>query len=351
MTATLDRPATSRVPQDLVAFAAARTGEYLIRYREILGEAFGRHTLLLNAKQLRELAGGGSQTTAQRAIDEFRADLGAKLSHRIRLGAEVPAAVAEAATSMLESLWALARDGASEQFEGDRAELRAQADQARQRAEELTLAREQLNQELSAAGQQLVQRQGEIDRLGGALTQVQVDLLRERQESADDRARLGAQIQELQRSTESLRHQLEQARGQRDQLQEALQTEQRESARRFDRMLIEHREALGAVKREMESKLAAQSREAKAQQDKLEVRLEAAMARSAQQEAAAAAGAAEVQRLERLTDDLKTHVGELQAQVQQARQEAQQAQERLIEHLSRKQPSPGRSAAKDPGRT
>jgi hypothetical protein len=45
-------------PEALRAFAASCTGEYADCYQEILSEAFTSHGLILNAKQLRELAGG-----------------------------------------------------------------------------------------------------------------------------------------------------------------------------------------------------------------------------------------------------------------------------------------------------
>jgi hypothetical protein len=85
-------------PAELVQFARAQVGEFAERYRAILRRAFSAHTLVLNGKQLRDLAGGGSQTTAQRAIDEFRAELAAQFSHRVRLGADVPQPLISGAT-------------------------------------------------------------------------------------------------------------------------------------------------------------------------------------------------------------------------------------------------------------
>jgi hypothetical protein len=54
--------------------------------KEIFSEAFTSHRLSVNAKHLRELAGGGSQTTAQHTITAWRQDLSRKLAVRVRPG-------------------------------------------------------------------------------------------------------------------------------------------------------------------------------------------------------------------------------------------------------------------------
>ena len=65
---------------------------------------------------MRELAGGGSQTTAQRTITAWRQDLSRKLAMRVRLGAQLPDDVLQAANGIMEALWMRARDGAAQEY-------------------------------------------------------------------------------------------------------------------------------------------------------------------------------------------------------------------------------------------
>ena len=330
MAATVTTP-----PAELVQFARAQVGEFAERYRAILRRAFSAHTLVLNGKQLRDLAGGGSQTTAQRAIDEFRAELAAQFSHRVRLGADVPQPLISGATDLLEKLWVLARDEAGQQFDEDRRHLQAQADQASARSMELEAAREQQARELAARNADLASARDALTRQTHELAQARSSLEAEVQARQQDHARHQAQCAQLeqfgQRVRDDLQQQLAQMTQLRDGLQKTLETERRDAGHRFDRLLIEHREALGASRAEthvLREKLQA----AVEHSTRLEARLEAREAASTQ----------EIQRLQEVERhlqaaerQLQAKVDELQAQAQQAQAQALASQERLISVLER----------------
>ena len=75
------------LPDDLQAFAAASTGEFEQRFEHLVEHAFMTHGLLLNAAQLRKLCAGGSQETAQRAINRFRESLHQRVNRRLSASA------------------------------------------------------------------------------------------------------------------------------------------------------------------------------------------------------------------------------------------------------------------------
>ena len=75
------------LPDDLQAFAAASTGEFERRFEHVVEYAFMTHGQLLNAAQLRKLCAGGSQETAQRAINGFRESLRQRINRRLSASA------------------------------------------------------------------------------------------------------------------------------------------------------------------------------------------------------------------------------------------------------------------------
>lgn len=329
-------PSARLMSPDLVQFARSQVGEYPDRYRAILRRAFAAHTLVLNAKQLRELAGGGSQTTAQRAIDEFRADLAAKLSNRLRLGAGVPESLVQDATHLIEALWALAREQAAQQFDEERNAFQTKADLAHARIAELQLAREQLGQRLSESEQALALAREEIGRLNDDLGALTSQLEAERRARVEDQARHEAVLLEVQTSSKGVQDQLQQHLSQaclhRDHALQTLEAERRDAGHRFDRLLVEHREALGAARREADERSSRQQRELHS----LRERLETAVARAVSAERAENAGIEALQGLQRTELDLRSRLSELQQELQQAREAAAAAQQRLIDAALRR---------------
>lgn len=94
------------IPDALTEFARATTGSYPERYARILDEAFSRHQLMLPASTLRALANGGSFTTAQAAVDQFRDRLHKALAAKIEFGPEIPPAIAAKLSTAVGDIWA-----------------------------------------------------------------------------------------------------------------------------------------------------------------------------------------------------------------------------------------------------
>jgi hypothetical protein len=259
-------------PEALKAFAASCTGDYADCYQEILSEAFTSHGLILNAKQLRELAGGGSQTTAQRCITAWRQDLSRKLAMRVRLGAQVPDDVLQSANGLLETLWMQARDRANQEYDQDRSELQAaQVDSAARLAEsqqELLQARGELDQAkalVTAKDAQLEALRAEIIAANDRLAQAARDFEQERRARTE-------QAEQARTAQDALERELREAEARSEQLRADLVRTQSEASQRFDRMLVEHREAVSSVQRTCDARLA----EKDTQIRRLQARVEAA---------------------------------------------------------------------------
>lgn len=331
--------AARTIPAELYQYARSQIGGFAERYRLILRRAFSSHTMLLNARQLRELAGGGSQTTAQRAIDEFREELAAQFAHRIRLGADVPASLVSGATELLENLWGLARDEAGQQFQEDRSTLQAQAEQAQARAVQLQADRDQLSLELVARNAELATVREALTQRAQELVEVRAALDTEVQARQQEQARHQAQCAQLEQASQRVREELQQELVHmtllRDNVQRAMETERRDAGHRFDRLLLEHREALGTVKRQAEEQMGAARAQARAEVQALHEKLQAAAEHTARLEALGASSTQEIQRLQATERSLQARLDALQAQAQQAQAQALASQQRLIEALER----------------
>lgn len=127
------------IPLGLTTYAAGLTGGYPERYDAILMEAFSRHQLLLNAHALRQVAGGGSNSTAQAAIDRLRERLHEALSTRLQIGSAAPQSIVDAAGQFVDRLW-VAAVGEAQAALADRAqEIEAPLAAANDRAQALEL--------------------------------------------------------------------------------------------------------------------------------------------------------------------------------------------------------------------
>lgn len=107
----------------LITFALATIGPYPTRYDKILEEAFSQHKIMLSAHLLRQLAGGGSNTTAQEAVERFKTKLHETLSNRIEFGADIPTEVAQSMNRTLSDLWIYCLKVSTEEFNQDRLKL------------------------------------------------------------------------------------------------------------------------------------------------------------------------------------------------------------------------------------
>lgn len=108
------------IPDSLYTFALATVGSYPTRYDRILEEAFSRYKLMLGANQLRQIAGGGSNTTAQDAVDRFRTRIHKSISSRIDFGEAIPEEIASRMSSVMSDLWASCMKSSSMEFDQER---------------------------------------------------------------------------------------------------------------------------------------------------------------------------------------------------------------------------------------
>ncbi|MDL5034421.1 DNA-binding protein [Pelomonas sp. APW6] len=286
---------------DLAKYARTQTfGDYPKRYAAIQDYAFRHYVQLLNAKQLRELAGGGSQTTAQAAIVDFRAALHRKVKFRLDMGDEVPEEFAAAASDLVTQIWSGARREAHAQFEEDR---RAHA----QALGELRTSLAAQHEELQAANAAC--RRAEQD---AAAAHEQLQLARDQVTAlALERGALTDRVASLTTSIEGLRAEAEAAGARHaDQVQE-LQD-------RLARQTLEHRESLHAARRAHEATETRLLRErdaaSLARETAVDERVEADLARARAEQALAEA----IARRDQLANELESAKGAMTTAVERA---------------------------------
>jgi hypothetical protein len=248
------------IPAGLFTFASLRTGTYADRYDAILEEAFARHRLFLSAHALRQLAGGGSNTVAQEAVERFRIKLHDALASRIEFGADIPEAVATRLSAAAADLLDHCRRSAAGELEAERAalasreeQMRLQVDQATATATEARSALIEVRTALDATREQLKTANHS---LVDAATQV-AELQKERDAQ---RATIEAQTRDMDRLAADLRE----ARTLVQQLHEQHAAEKdavrREHAVQMSESRREHAEAL---KRAIDDRDAARHAEAR----------------------------------------------------------------------------------------
>lgn len=165
-------------PDQLVTFALATTGTYSARYDQILETSFFQFQLWLSAVSLRQLAGGGSNTTAQEAIDRFRAKLHKTVSSRIEFGAEIPEEVASRINTAMTEVWTACLGVASANFSQERQQLTQetmqhlnQAQDALAQLADAKMQATQLEERLESSHQTTSQMQVRLDGFALALEQ------------------------------------------------------------------------------------------------------------------------------------------------------------------------------------
>jgi len=320
------------IPASLATFAMATAGPYPARYDAILEEAFTNHKLVLTAHVLRQLAGGGSNTTAQEAVDRFRVKLHKLLSNRIEFGADIPEAVAGRMSAAMDELWLVCRGEAAVAFSQDRQRLEAAANTAVQReldakaevaalAAKMTEAQEQARMAIVRSEDQ--ERQIQMLQEGCAL--------RDR-EKADLKSRLDAQQAEcsqLAESIDALKAQIKLNTDQHEQEKATLRQEfriqfseiRREHGLALDRAIKERDAAQGAVAKER-----ATNAEATIQLARVEQQLAHSMAQLLQANTASQGLLAEA-------NALREENGRLNGKVEELSTQQIAAQARLVEVL------------------
>lgn len=163
------------VVREITAYAKTTTGENLQRYSAVLDFAFRNFAQLLNAKQLREMVGGGSQTTAQAAIKQFRENLQRKLKHRLDMGADIPGHVSTLASELIGQIWSAARREAKDEFDADLAEAKTEVELAKSTAARAQADLSEAKRELEELSQAQLALSTEVDVLKEALRDAQAN--------------------------------------------------------------------------------------------------------------------------------------------------------------------------------
>jgi chromosome segregation ATPase len=322
-------PPVAPHPEALKTFAASRTGEFALRYGEILAEAFSRHGLILNAKQLRELAGGGSQTTAQYAIDDWRQGLSERLATRVRLGAQVPEEVLQAANSLLEALWIQAREHAGQEFELDRAQHEAAQKETGTRLAAIRQEVLEARGELERAKELVADRDAQLRELRSEITQAREDLAQAARDLQQERQARAEQASQARQAHQALERSVQDAQAQCEQLRQDMTRAQKDAAQRHDRMLVEHREAVSSVQRACDARLAERESQMKA----LQSRLEAAAAQELALQMQAVRSAQQIEHLGQQAAAMRAELDMARGDLQASRDQVQATQAQLIAHL------------------
>jgi chromosome segregation ATPase len=161
------------LPESLRTYAAAALGSFPVRYEQILERAFTDHKMILNASMLRELAGGGSNTTAQESIEKFRSKLSAATGDLIRFGPQVPEEIATRMSSVMTDLWIQSKKIAGEDFQEERLAMTELIEKHKDLAHELQI---QCSQLTDAQAQSLVAFEQAKLALDLQVTQLTADL-------------------------------------------------------------------------------------------------------------------------------------------------------------------------------
>lgn len=224
-------PSRHDFPAELHEFAKTLRGTYEERYPEILDHAFLEHKLVLNALNLKMIAGGGSHAVAQAAVDSWRSRLHALLAQRVDIGAELPEELKARFSAALIDLWTLSRKHASSDFEAREIVLRNEASEAEDRAKDL---RERLEAEVDLSKKvhaQLEDARAISRSMQEEISRLQADHQRARNDLELERAERQAAANSAAQTIEDLRARLAQAEASLTE-QVRVATEERESMRR-----------------------------------------------------------------------------------------------------------------------
>lgn len=333
-TPQLGKASEEQARQELATFAKSLSGPYPDRYEKILTRAFLLYGLILPARPLREIAGGGTQGAAQQALEKWIRDLHSKVSYRIKTASEVPPSLALLFEEALPRMWDLAHQEASRQFDAEREAAKRRyaqlEDEFHLRGQELSATIELVGAtrgELAACEERAKLLAQDVHRLNEALdqaqaslraaakhrAQIEADLACARSELETTKADCQAQLAEhakecahtIQLEMERCRREVSNLQAQADKTIAALQSEKRELQQSRDK----------AVKESTEAEIA----RARAERDAAEHRKQAADAQDAAKAAA--------QDKERVHDALR-HQQDLMAAM---KQELLQSQSKAID--------------------
>ena len=226
----------------------------------------------------------------------------------------------------------------------DRSELQAaQADSAARLAEsqqELLQARAELDQAkalVTSKDAQLEALRAEIIAANDRLAQAARDFEQERRARTE-------QAEQARTAQDALERELREAEARSEQLRADMVRTQSEASQRFDRMLVEHREAVSSVQRTCDARLA----EKDTQIRRLQARVEAATSQELDLQMQAVRSAQQMEHLEEQAGVMRAELETARSALQASRDQVQATQAQLIEHLKASQGQVLATAASEP---
>ena len=124
---------------------------YSVRFDRLLELAFRLRGMQLNVKRLREIAGGGSATTAQEAIERFRTRVLKVFGSRAELDPNLPAELARTLSSMGLNLWHQSQDFAQNEYAADRTAMERELSGARRNEQHAAAQIAEMHKQLEQA--------------------------------------------------------------------------------------------------------------------------------------------------------------------------------------------------------
>lgn len=233
---------------DINAFALSLRGvaPYREIYKKLLIAAFTSNGDILNAKRLRELAGGGSQETAQSAIDEFKKEIAKRFAGKFAFGKDIPHEVSVQAAELIQQIWAACTTASTNQFNADRAHLCSSLELAKNAETLATNQSKSLAQELGKAQEAGRACTAENQALKAQIESLKKQLDQERQRSQS----LGAEVSLLNEriNAESALHQqsLRQITVANDGTVSTMQRQLQAQSKRIDALIEAERSARAA---------------------------------------------------------------------------------------------------------
>lgn len=251
----------TEIPDSLMAYGASTVGPYPARFDRILNHAFTEHRMMLNASNLRTIAGGGSNSTAQEAIERFRVKLSQTLSDKISFAESLPDELAQQAGEFISDLWISAQKEASTTFEDERATLLKEFEALRTQTQVHKDECLRLGESLTSAQDQALANAHQVE-----LCTEQIRALRALQaKSEQEKAHLQSQLDAVIASKGSLISDLDDARStirkQHDDFQQERESQRQQFAIQIQEIRREHAATTERLVRERDVARAAEAKE------------------------------------------------------------------------------------------
>lgn len=341
---------------DLIRFARSLppSRTYEDRYAEILEYGFRQYLWIPNVKALRDVAGGGSASTAQAAIQSFLAEIQRKSGHKVAFSAEVPQQLADRLGQVVLEIIRDAGTQASAAFDAERAAINEQLSTAQSQLQAAQEMRE-------ASATRIADLTGQVASLQ-ATAQSREHAIEELNRRNEDTARLA----------DSLRQEVARLTGVADELKEQLARAASEAVNERDSMRKAHMLALDQVRTESKQREAGLTSQAEALRGQLEAKnaqlnsqaKEAALLAAQMEQCKADLGTANAAKDAALDQSKRDHtiiatlqstaqsqaavIADLQERLKVAEQSVTESSGRIAELLASTGRDPGSSASEAP---